>query len=136
MKFKEIVPSGSYWLRVSYDSNNKVKLERGTKYTNWSPAPEDVENSINAVDTQVTALDVTVKNTSSKVSAIEQSMESITQRVSSTETKVTTITNTANTANSNATNALNTANSANSKIDGLQIGGRNLIKDSNNTLQI
>lgn len=135
MKFKEIVPSGAYWLRVSYDSNNKVKLERGTKYTDWSPAPEDVDSSINAVDTRVTALDVTVKSTSSKVSSIEQNMESITQRVSSTETKVTTITNTANTANSNATNALNTANTANSKIDGLQIGGRNLITGSSKTLQ-
>ena len=90
----------------------KLKLEKGTKATDWSPAHEDVDSSINAVDTKVTALDVTVKSTSSKVSAIEQNMESITQRVSSTETKVTTITNTANTANSNATNALNTANSA------------------------
>lgn len=106
---------------------HSIKLEIGNKATDWTPAPEDVESSINSVDTKVTALDVTVKSTNSKVSAIEQSMESITQRVSSTETKVTTITNTANTANSNATNALNTANSANSKIDGLQIGGKNLI---------
>ena len=115
MKFKEIVPSGAYWLRVSYDSNNKVKLERGTKYTDWSPAPEDVDSSINAVDTKVSALDVTVKSTSSKVSAIEQNMESITQRVSSTETKVNTVT---------------------ANFNNLQVGGTNIIKGTNTITQI
>ncbi len=65
-----------------------------------------------------------------RVNTVERDLNSITQRVSSTETKVTTVTNTANTANSNATNALNTANSANSKIDGLEIGGENLVPNS------
>ncbi|HDN2450492.1 TPA: hypothetical protein P1J72_003847, partial [Clostridioides difficile] len=37
---------------------------------------------------------------------------------------------TANAANANATDALNKANSANSKIDGLEIGGRNIVKDT------
>lgn len=120
----------------------KPMLEQSTKCGDWSPAPEDV-------DTKVTALDITVKSTSSKVSAIEQSIESITQRVSSTETNVTTVTNTANAAKTQAdkaiadakaatdkaTSAQSSANSANSKIDGLQIGGRNLITGSSNTLQ-
>ncbi|WP_297130776.1 phage tail protein, partial [Terrisporobacter sp.] len=69
-----------------------------------------------------------------RVNTVERDLNSITQRVSSTETKVTTVTNTANTANTNATNALNTANSANSKVDGLQVGGRNLILNSKTIL--
>lgn len=40
-QFKEVVPEGAYWLRVSYDGNNQVKIERGDKFTDWSLAPED-----------------------------------------------------------------------------------------------
>ena len=121
-----------------------IEFEKGNKAGSWSPAPEDIDSSINDVDTKVTALDITVKSTSSKVSAIEQSIESITQRVSSTETNVTTVTNTANAAKTQAdkaiddakaatdkaTSAQSSANSANSKIDGLQIGGENLVPNS------
>ena len=76
-KFKEIVPSGAYWLRVSYDTNNKVKIERGNKATDWTPAPEDIENSISSVN--------------SKVATIETNLDSVTSRVSATETSITTV---------------------------------------------
>lgn len=42
--FTETVPEGAYWLRVSYAAKNKVQLERGTRSTDWTPAPEDVED--------------------------------------------------------------------------------------------
>lgn len=83
-KFKETVPSGAYWLRVSYDTNNKVKIERGNRATDWTPAPEDVDSSIANVQTQVTT-------TSNKVASIETNLSSITSRVSSTESSITTI---------------------------------------------
>lgn len=54
------------------------KVEKGTKATSWSPAPEDVDSSIANVQTQVTT-------TSNKVATIETNLSSITQRVSSTE---------------------------------------------------
>ena len=140
----------SYTASVDLYIRNIKVCEGDSLIYDWSEAPEDVESSINAVDTKVTALDVTVKSTSSKVSVIEQNMESITQRVSSTETKVTTVTNTANTAKTQAdkavadaktasdkaTTAQNSANSANSKIDGLEIGGRNLFKGHKNGEEI
>ncbi|MGL5149237.1 MAG: tail fiber domain-containing protein, partial [Clostridium sp.] len=59
-----------------------LKFEKGNKATDWTPAPEDIDSSINVVDGKVTT-------TSNKVSQIEQSVNSITQRVSSTETTVT-----------------------------------------------
>ncbi|MEG0349589.1 phage distal tail protein domain-containing protein [Enterococcus sp.] len=40
----EEVPSGAVKLRVSYPSKDKVKLEKGDKVTDWSPAPEDLTN--------------------------------------------------------------------------------------------
>ena len=42
--FTETVPEGAYWLRVSYATKNKVQLERGTRSTDWTPAPEDTED--------------------------------------------------------------------------------------------
>ena len=42
--FTETVPEGAYWLRVSYAAKNKVQLERGTRSTDWTPAPEDTED--------------------------------------------------------------------------------------------
>ena len=65
-----------------------------------------------------------------RVNTVERDLDGITARVSSTEKNVTTVTDTANAANANATDALNKANSANSKIDGLEIGGRNIVKDT------
>lgn len=94
-KFKETVPSSAYWLRVSYDTNNKVKIERGNKATDWSPAPEDVDSSIANVQTQITT-------TSNKVATIETNLNSITQRVSSTESTTSSLTTKVNTAQSTA----------------------------------
>lgn len=45
-EFKETVPDGAAFLRVSYPTKNKVQLEKGTKATSWSPAPEDVQSEI------------------------------------------------------------------------------------------
>lgn len=83
-EFQWTVPSGAYFIQVSYPMDAFPKIERGNKPTGWSPAPEDIDNSISAVDTKVT----TVNN---KVATIETSLNSITSRVSSTENSITTI---------------------------------------------
>ena len=44
LKFKETVPTGAKWLRVAYDSNNQVKIERGNKATDWTPAQKMLTN--------------------------------------------------------------------------------------------
>lgn len=57
------------------------KVEEGTKATAWSPAPEDVDSSINAVDNKVTtvsnsytALNQTVSSLSTEVSQTQQNL--------------------------------------------------------------
>ncbi len=126
-----------------------IKLEKGNKATDWTPAPEDIDSSIDAVDGKVTTLQGEYNTTKSKVATLETNLDGITQRVSSTESTTTTLTNrvnmvegtantaksTADTANTNATNALNTANSTNTKLNNLQIGGRNLARQSHRFYQ-
>ena len=55
---KFIVPSGASYIRVSYSWSEdfKYKLEKGNKATDWTPAPEDVDSSISAVDTALANL--------------------------------------------------------------------------------
>lgn len=55
------------------------KVEHGTKYTDWTPAPEDISSSIKDIDNKITT-------TNNKVSIIETNLNSITSRVSSVET--------------------------------------------------
>lgn len=86
---------------VTYIFRN-LKIEEGTKESNWSPAPEDVDNSIANVQTQVTT-------TSNKVATIETNLNSITQRVSSTESTVSTHTTQLGTVDSRINTAKNSA---------------------------
>lgn len=62
----------------------KIKLEIGTKPTDWTAAPEDVDSAITSVDNKVTS-------TNNKVATIETNLSSITSRVSTTENNVKTI---------------------------------------------
>lgn len=59
------------------------KFEESNKYSDWSPAPEDVDDSIDKVDTKI-------NTTNNKVSSIETNLSSITSRVGTVESKQTT----------------------------------------------
>ena len=61
----------------------EAKVESGSKATDWSPAPEDVEKQISDVKTEIS-------NTKSKVATIETNLSGITSRVSNVETNQTT----------------------------------------------
>ena len=50
------VPTNAVYMRIGmicglndYNSTNKIKVELGNKYTDWTPAPEDVSNEVNSV---------------------------------------------------------------------------------------
>lgn len=58
------------------------KVEEGTKATSWSPAPEDVDSSINAVDNKVTAV-------SNSYTALNQTVSSLSTEVSQTQQNLT-----------------------------------------------
>ena len=77
-----------------------IKLEKGNKATDWTPAPEDVDANIEKVDTRLTNSLAEVKTTTdsitSRVSATETSIKttnnnvtSLTTRVSTAEQKIT-----------------------------------------------
>lgn len=114
------IGTGSPRVTVNY---KECKLEKGNKVTGWSPAPEDVNEDISAVDGKVATLSATVETTKNKVAEIVTDIDSITQRVSSTETNVTTL-------SGKVTTAQNDAKDAKDKIENLQIGGKNFIKNS------
>ena len=49
------VPAGASYVRMSYSwaDGYKVKLEKGNKATDWTPAPEDVDAGISAVSDKI-----------------------------------------------------------------------------------
>lgn len=69
-----------------------IKLEKGNKATDWSPAPEDIDADITKVDTRLTNSLAEVKATTdgitSKISATEESITTINGSLSSLTTKV------------------------------------------------
>lgn len=112
------------------------KIELGNKATDWTPAPEDIDSDISAVDTKV----MTVSN---QYTSLNQSLTSLTATVNSNTTAISKkadgSTVTALQANVTAITAdlsgfkTNVSETYTSKTEfnNLQIGGRNLIRNSN-----
>ena len=121
------------------DTVSNLKLEKGNKATDWTPAPEDVANDISAVDTKVTAVETKATQLADKFNWLVKSGTSatdftLTDRTatlisqyinlnglvtfsglsSDAQSKITSAGNTANSALSKAGTAQSTANSANS----------------------
>lgn len=74
--------------RISKTESNYVslficglKLEKGNKSTDWTPAPEDTDSAISSVDTKVTAI-------SNQYTSLNQSLTSLTATVNSNTTKI------------------------------------------------
>ena len=72
----------------------EVKVEKGNRATDWTPAPEDVNDNITKVDTRITDVEASVKTTtdsiSSRVSSTEQSITSINNNITSLTNKIST----------------------------------------------
>lgn len=72
-----------------------VKLEKGNKATDWTPAPEDMEEKYNQLNEEVTTtksqvseLDVEVGNISSKVATVEETTTRIDGEVAKHEARI------------------------------------------------
>lgn len=140
---KDSYKAGALLLSISANGLiyvSKLKLEKGSKATDFTLAPEDIDS---VIGTKANKTDVYVKSevyTKSQTdSAINIAKDSINLGVSQTyETKsnVTAKVNTAkaeaiSTASDDTTNKVNSAKTElNTKIDEIQVGGRNLIPDS------
>lgn len=49
-EFTRVVPDNANFLWTSYPNDSEVKIERGNKATDWSPAPEDVQVQITDIN--------------------------------------------------------------------------------------
>lgn len=130
------------------------KLEIGTKCTDYTPAPEDVDASIAAVQTyatttinsNVSTINQTTTSIQANVTALQSSVSTInttlgnkadtttvtaiSNRTATLEASVTGINASITTLNSNVSSVTTTANSALTAINNLQVGGRNLVRES------
>lgn len=70
----------------------KPKYQISDKSSDWTPAPEDIDNAINAVDGKLTTLQGEYNTTKSQVATLETNLDGITQRVSSTESTTSSLT--------------------------------------------
>lgn len=85
------LPDGTEFIRLgaitglpqeANDDSIKIKFEIGTKATDWSPSPEDTQNSIDEADVKIT-------ETKDQVAQINISLDGINQKVQNTETSLT-----------------------------------------------
>lgn len=135
-----------YFASTSQTINvTNIKLEKGTKATDWTPAPEDVDASITAVDNKFASYSTTTQ----MQSAIDIAKNSITQSVSetyATKSQVNTVSGNVTTLTSRVSAAeqkltkdslvttigtyYTTASYVGTAIEGIEIGGRNLIANT------
>lgn len=119
-----------------------LKIEEGTIATAYSPAPEDLENDLHNNYYSKTQTDAQIKISADKitqsVSEVYETKTSVTSKVNTAKQEAinssksyadTKKQEAINSSSNDATNKVNSAkNELNTKIDGIQVGGRNLIK--------
>ena len=112
----------------------KWKLEKGNKATDWSPAPEDVTADISTAKTEAintAASDATNKANNAKNEAINSANSTLTTTIANYYTKAQTdsqINVAKNAITSSVSSTYETKAEVTNKINGIKIGGRNLIK--------
>ena len=108
-------------LRLFYGNTASVcgvKLEKGNKATDWSPAPEDIEGDVSALEQRISTAEqkITADAIVSTVTS-STSYKTLSSTASTAKSTAETAQSTANTAKSNAANAQSTANTAKSTAD-------------------
>lgn len=104
-----------------------LKLEKGNKATDWTPAPEDAESEISSLDTRVSSAESSITilansiasnvtettNLGTRTTTLEQTADGLTARIDTAESdistaksNISTVTTTANTAKTTANTAL------------------------------
>lgn len=139
-----------------------IKLEKGNKPTDWSPAPEDIEGDVSALEQRVSAAELKIEP-DAIVSTVTSSTsyKTLSSTAETAKTNAATAQSTANTAKSTADTAkskaegnatditglktrMTTAESKidqkadsitlsvlETKVDGISVGGRNLLRNTN-----
>lgn len=137
----------------------KIKIEKGNKATDWTPAPEDIDNNMDtkinsakaeikvttdAISQNVSNLSQTVTNKAdgstvtainNKVTLLETNVNGISGKVSSLEKTTTTLGGQVSNAQNTANTANNTANSNKTNITNLQ-GEVSTVKSNVSSLEV
>lgn len=125
-----------------------VKLEKGNKATDWTPAPEDVENRITTVETnfeiregqissKVTEATVAATNAKKSETSAAGSASTAIAKAGEASTAATNATNKANDAASSATAAAGSASSAAASLQAVTIKESSINQTASNiTLQV
>lgn len=119
-------------LGTQVDTANTNASSALNKANSATTTANNAQNTANTNKNNITDLQGEVSTVKSNVASLEVTTSGISQKVSSVESTTATLSGKVNTANSNATNAINKANDANAKVDGIQVGGRNLLLNSGN----
>lgn len=83
-----IAPSGTAYCAVSWSKNNldhNLKLEKGNKATDWTPAPEDVDSDISTVKDEAVAS--ANKTLTEEITKVNSNITSIAESITSTVKK-------------------------------------------------
>ena len=82
---KMILSIWTYYRTVSTESTIEwIKLEKGNKPTDWSPAPEDIENKVADIQTDLTTA---INNAKAQIEAEKRNIENSNTRIQKLENK-------------------------------------------------
>ena len=82
---KMILSIWTYYRTVSAESTIEwIKLEKGNKPTDWSPAPEDIENKVADIQTDLTTA---INNAKAQIEAEKRNIENSNTRIQKLENK-------------------------------------------------
>ena len=126
------VPTNAAYMRASFPINQKghIKLEKGTKPTDWSPAPEDLQpagdyatnssltQTANSITAQVTEVSKTATSAMNKSTTVEQTANGLSTRITAQGKTLDATTKTANEAKSTADSNKQTISQVKTTADG------------------
>ena len=125
---KDVVDGSDNNFLVALNRNGSIrvakpKMEIGTKATDWSPAPEDIDNSITTVSNKVSELTTDLEGITGRVSSVETTTQTLEGNVSSIDRRLKDaelkITDEAITSTVSST--------VDKKMDGIKVGLKNLL---------
>lgn len=126
----------------NYMEIKEPKLEIGNKPTDWTPAPEDIQSQIDNTNGNVTSLTTRVSSAESSITqnansiALKLDSQTFTSYKSTNDSNISTINNSLSTQSSSITAMQGqiatkvTQTDINNSINAIQVGGRNLLKNT------
>lgn len=143
-KWNITTPANTAYIRMSFDyivnGASRAKFEKGNMATDWSPAPEDLEGATAraqlTAEQATTSLNTYKTDNDGRVSRAEANItanaNAVSQKVSQSDYNAKTgqIDSQLSSINQRANEITQTVANVQTKVDGMKVGGRNYIKNS------